>query len=214
MKISPAENFKQFKKIPAFIKLENHSMNNDTLIHETAAILRQGKTILYPTDTIWGLGCDATNVAAVQRIFEIKQRSPEKAFILLVDSIEMLKRYTKNIHPRVETLLAHHIRPLTLIYKDAQNLPPICQSQDLSVGIRIAADPFCQKLISKFGRPIISTSANKSNEETPKFYNQISNYIKEEVDFIVDYRKDDITPKEPSIIASFDKNGELILIRS
>ena len=104
-------------------------MINDTLIDETAAILEQGKTILYPTDTIWGLGCDATNGEAVRKIFEIKQRSPEKAFILLVDSIDMLKRYVKEIHPRVETLLVYHKRPLTLIYKEAQNLPEITKNE-------------------------------------------------------------------------------------
>ncbi len=188
-------------------------MINDSLINETAAILHEGKTILYPTDTIWGLGCDATNADAVKKIFEIKERSPEKAFILLVDSIEMLKNYVKKIHPRVETLLVYHKRPLTLIYKEAINLPDISQSKDKSVGIRIAIDPFCQRLISTFGKPIISTSANKSNEGSPKFYDEISQSIKTEVDYIVDHRREDREPKEPSIIATFDKNGELNIIR-
>ena len=190
------------------------SMNNDTLIDETAAILRQGKTILYPTDTIWGLGCDATNSSAVKRIFEIKQRSPEKAFILLVDSVKMLKQYVKDIHPRVETLLVHHKRPLTLIYKEAQNLPKISSSQDKSIGIRIANDEFCQNVIAKLGRPIISTSANKSEAPTPRYFNEISNSIKAEVDHIVNYRQDDETPRLPSIIATFNKDGELVVIRS
>jgi len=191
----------------------NLSMNNDTLIDQTAAILRSGKTILYPTDTIWGLGCDATNSYAVDRIYEIKQRSKDLPFVLLVDSIEMLKKYIKNLHPRVETLLVHHKRPLTLIYNNPVNLPAFVLAKDESVGIRIVMDDFCKSVIKKIGRPIVSTSANISTQAAPKFFREISQEIINAVDYTVPYRQHEDKHANASIIATFNSEGELIIIR-
>ena len=188
-------------------------MSYDTIIDKTAAIIREGKVILYPTDTIWGLGCDARNEKAVQKIYTLKGRRPEKAFLVLVNSIEMLKQYVVDIHPRVETLLVYHNRPLTLIYNKAKNLPNVSISEDGSIGIRISQDPFCKELISKCGGPIISTSANISEEPAPRFYREISEKIRSQVDHIVNYRQDDEVERQASVIATFDLEGEIVILR-
>lgn len=188
-------------------------MNIDTIIDVCAAKLQDGNTILYPTDTIWGLGCDATQHDAVERIYSIKQRPIDKPMILLVDSVDMLKNYVEQIHPRIETLLMYHQRPLTLIYNQAKNLPQISFSKDGTVAIRISNDDFSQALIRKFGKPIISTSANISDETTPSFYHEISTKVKDLVDYIVPYGQEDTTIKDPSVIARLDLEGNLELIR-
>ena len=139
--------------------------------------LRQGDVILYPTDTIWGIGCDATNETAVNRISEIKNRQPEKGYVILVDSLKMLKQYVGEIHPRVETLLAYHSRPLTIIYDESFALASNVLAPDGSVGIRITQDPFCRELIKQLGKPIVSTSANRSGQPFPSHYGEVSSDI-------------------------------------
>ena len=124
------------------------------------ATLEDGGLILYPTDTIWGIGCDATNPEAVQKIFDLKNRSHDNPFVILVNSIAMLKEYVEHVHPRIETLLIHHVQPLTMIYDQAKNLPSIACSKEGSVAIRVVQDSFCRELISQFGKPLIASSAN------------------------------------------------------
>lgn len=182
-------------------------------ISEIAATLSRGGLILYPTDTIWGIGCDATNEAAIERVSALKQRSPEKGYVLLVSSIAMLKQYAKHINPRVETLLAHHTRPLTVVYPHVQGLPAAALAPDGSAAIRVAQDEFCQKLIEKLGRPIISTSANVSGQPFPAHFGEVTSDVISGVDYVVKYRQEDKTPREPSVIAIADEEGELSFLR-
>jgi len=182
-------------------------------ISEIASFLQQGKVICYPTDTIWGIGCDALHEAAVDRISNIKGRAPEKGYVLLVSSIAMLKRFVPKIPPRLETLLAHHQRPLTMIYTNTVGLPDWVKAPDGSAAIRVATDEFCRELIEAFGNPIVSTSANKSGEPYPPTFGNISSEILTVVDYVVKYRQDDKTPGEPSSIARLDRYEELEFVR-
>ena len=175
---------------------------------EILTALRQGDVILYPTDTIWGIGCDATNETAVHRISEIKSRQPERGYILLVDSLTMLKKYVGEIHPRVETLLAYHSRPLTIIYDESSGLASNVLAPDGSVGIRITQDPFCRELIKQLGKPIVSTSANQSGQPFPSHYGEVSSDILEKVDLVVKYKQDNKEHGEPSVIARFNPDQE------
>lgn len=183
-------------------------------ISEIARLLEGGSIICYPTDTIWGIGCDATNVDAIARVTALKGRTPEKGYVLLVSDIEMLKRYVPKIHPRLETLLSFHQRPLTVVYeRNIVGLPAVVKAPDGSVAIRVARDEFCQELIAKFGKPVVSTSANKSGEPYPPTFGGISSEILGGVDYVVKYRQDDKEPGEPSSIAKLDRHQELEFIR-
>lgn len=182
-------------------------------ISEIVRILLDEGIICYPTDTVWGIGCDATNEVAISRITNLKGRTPEKGYIVLVDSIEMLKKYVPKIHPRLETLLAYHTRPLTVIYDRSVGLPAAVKAPDGSVGIRIVQDEFCKALIGELGRPLLSTSANKSGQPFPPTYGAISSDILMNVDYVVKHRQDDKEPHEPSSIARLDRHQELDFIR-
>ncbi len=181
---------------------------------EILAVLRRGDTILYPTDTIWAIGCDATNEDAVQRLIKIKGKKPEKGYILLVDSLEMLKKYVQGVHPRVQTLLSYHSRPLTIVYDEAQNVATNAYAADGSVAIRIVQDAFCRELIRQFGKPIIKTSANIAGEKYPTHFGEISSDILEKIGKVIRLKQDKKEQNEPSIIARFNEEiGELDFLR-
>lgn len=182
-------------------------------ISEIASLLEKGSIICYPTDTVWGIGCDALHESSVERISDLKGRVPEKGYVILVSSIEMLKRFVPKMPPRLETLLAHHQRPLTMIYSETQGLPNWVKAPDGSAAIRVATDEFCRELIEAFGGPIISTSANKSGQPFPPTFGGISSEILVGVDYVVKYRQDDREPAEPSSIAFLDRYQELEFIR-
>ncbi len=186
---------------------------NDDNLENISSLLEQGGVILYPTDTIWGLGCDATNIEAIEKITQIKGRAPEKGFVVLVDSLEMLKNYVNYIHPKIETLLSYHKRPLTVIYPDPKNLPTKVYALDGSVGIRITRDDFCKELIWSTGKPLISTSANISGEPFPANFGEISSDIIRLVDYVVKYRQNDHTLHEPSVIVKMSGKKELEFLR-
>ena len=175
--------------------------------------LKNGGTILFPTDTIWGIGCDATRIEAVEKVFEIKKRDRHKPFVLLVSSVDMLKEYVEQVHPRVETLLAFHQRPLTIIYPKAKNLAPNACAADGSVAIRIVTDPFCQQLIASFAKPLVATSANVADTPAPAHFGEISSSIIVGVNYVVKHRQMDKNMDQPSVIARIQPNGELEFIR-
>ena len=183
-------------------------------IEDIITILENGGTILYPTDTIWGLGCDAMNEKAIEKIYSLKNRPKDKPFTILVNSIEMLKTYAPDIHPRVETLHTYHVLPLTLIYEESIELPEILLGKNKSAAIRIVKDEFCHQLIRSFGRPIVSTSANISNEPYPNNFGEISSPILKGVDYVVRHRQEEKQAQKPSILARYDENGELIFLRT
>ena len=182
-------------------------------IFEIASLLQKGSVICYPSDTVWKIGCDALNEEAIARVTQIKGKAPDKGYVLLVSSIEMLKKYATRVHPRLETLLSFHQRPLTVIYDRSAGLPGLIKAPNGSVAIHVAQDQFCQELIEAFGGPILYTSANKKGEPFPPTFGGISSEILRAVDYVVKFRQDDKEPSEPSAIAKLDRHMELEFIR-
>jgi L-threonylcarbamoyladenylate synthase len=185
---------------------QNHS------IEQAKAALKAGETILYPTDTIWGLGCDATNEVACQKIMDLKNRPAEKSFVLLVDGFQMIEKYIPEFAEVCYELADLSEKPLTIIYPDAQKLAPSVIAQDGSVGIRITKDPICLQLIRSLKTPIVSTSANLSGEAFPTCFDEIHATIKEKVACIVTER---LTEKcsTPSQIIKIGKDSSIKIIR-
>jgi L-threonylcarbamoyladenylate synthase len=181
-------------------------------IGEISSIILKGGIICYPTDTVWAIGCDAANSAALDRISTLKGKNTP-GYIALVDSIAMLRQWVPMLEPRLETLLGHHMRPLTMIYPQHVGVPEHILAQDGSVAIRVVHDEFCQALIREVGRPIISTSACKDAQTPPATFGGISSDILGAMDYVVKYRQDDKTPHEPSPIARLDSYHELEFIR-
>lgn len=182
-------------------------------LKKSEQILKNGKLLLYPTDTVWGIGCDATNPNAVQKVYNLKQRDDSKALICLVSSIEMLKDYVENVPAEaIEIILKNTKKPTTIIYYANQKLAKNLLAEDGSVAIRVCQTDFCQQLINKFGKPIISTSANISGFPTPQNYNQIQPEILKGVDYVVNLQKSKKNA-QPSQILKIDKSGQIHVIR-
>ncbi len=174
--------------------------------------LQNREIVLYPTDTVWGIGCDATNFDAVSKIYKIKQREESKSLIILIDSLEMLKKYVEEIPKKATEILKLTEIPTTIIYKNPVGLATNIVSRDNSVAIRIVKDDFCKQLIKRFGKPIVSTSANISGESTPKSFIEISNTILRAVDYVINLQKSKITNKSSAIIR-ITETGEIEVIR-
>jgi len=182
-------------------------------IEHAIVVLNEGGIILYPADTIWGIGCDATNLAGIQRINEIKGRTNEKSFIVLVHNIDQLYKIASSVHPRIDTLLHYHERPLTVIYPSTTKAYAHLAAKDGSIGIRVVKQGFCHELLATFGKPLISTSANLTGEPPPIRFGSISTNIISKVDYALPaFTEKDITGT-PSVIARYDENGELDFIR-
>ena len=175
--------------------------------------LKEGKVILYPTDTVWGIGCDASNAEAVARIFTIKERSDSKSLIVLVDSESMLERYVKEVPQAASQIISVSDKPLTIIYPAGKNLAAGVAADDGSVGIRITSDPFCMELIGRFRRPIVSTSANKSGVPAPASFGDIDKAIAESVDYVVWHKRDDRQKHSASPVIKVEQNGQIKIIR-
>jgi L-threonylcarbamoyladenylate synthase len=176
-------------------------------------LLRKGGVILYPTDTIWGIGCDATNPAAVERIYKIKQRNDTKSMLVLMENAASLDRYVQQIPEIAWTLIELADKPLTIIYPGAKNLAKNLISEDNSIGIRIVQDEFCRVLIQQFRKPIVSTSANISGESWPENFDSINPAILKQVDYIVKWRQEDQTKRKPSAIIKLGLKGEIEVVR-
>jgi L-threonylcarbamoyladenylate synthase len=175
--------------------------------------LQQGKVILYPTDTIWGLGCDATNEAACQQLAGIKNRPEDKSFILLADSFQMIEKYIPEFPEVCYELVDLAEKPLTIIYPGAKGLAPSVLAADGSVGIRLTKDPICLKLIRAMRKPLVSTSANLSGEAAPASFDEISQTIKDQVDAIVQERLNE-KMSTPSQIIKIGLDSSIKIIRS
>lgn len=176
-------------------------------------ILFAGGIILYPTDTIWGLGCDATNPAAVERIYSIKQRHDAKSLIILVDTPQRIPSYISQVPDIAYELIELTTKPLTLVLDGAKNLAPALIASDGSVAVRVASDQFCKTLISKFRKPVVSTSANISGKPFPESFSQIEPEIAAKADYVVQFRRDELTPGKPSGIIKIDSKGVVKVIR-
>jgi len=169
-------------------------------IEKSVQALTNAKTILYPTDTVWGIGCDATDEIAVKKIYHIKRREESKSLIILVSSFEMLQKYIVDIPEIVRSFLLENKKPTTVIYKNPKGIALNAIADDNTVALRIVQDEFCQELIHKFGKPVVSTSANISGALTPKTFNDISKPILDSVDYIVNLAREEINLKTSSII--------------
>ena len=176
-------------------------------------VLRAGGIILYPTDTIWGLGCDATNMAAVKRIYEIKKREDSKSMLVLMENPNLLNSYMAEVPEIAWELIEVTDQPLTIIYPKAKNLATNLLAPDGSVGIRITNEAFSQQLVQRFRKPVVSTSANISGQKSPMNYTEISEEVKESVDYIVSYRQDDFSRSKPSSIIKLGVGGQIEIIR-
>ncbi|MBD3748107.1 MAG: threonylcarbamoyl-AMP synthase [Sphingobacteriales bacterium] len=182
-------------------------------VNKALEVLKAGGIILYPTDTVWGLGCDATNTEAVAKIFKIKNREDSKSLIILLDTENKLQSYVSEVPNLAYDLIEYSEKPLTIIYSGAKNLALNLINQDGSVGIRIPKHEFCQQLIQRFRKPIVSTSANLSGEATPTNFSEISQQILDGVDYIVDLERDSWSKKQPSTILKLEPNGKFVFIR-
>lgn len=189
---------------------------NETIreeIRKACEVLQKGGVILYPTDTVWGIGCDATNEEAVKRVYEIKRRADSKAMLVLVDSDVKVDFYVKDVPEVAWDLIQYATKPLTVIYDDARNLAPNLIGEDGSVGIRVTSEEFSKQLCFRFRKAIVSTSANISGEPSPASFSEIQDEIKQAVDYIVGYRQDEPAGAKPSSILKLGKGGVIKIIR-
>lgn len=184
-----------------------------TDIDKCLAVLKEGGVILYPTDTIWGLGCDATNEAAVEKINQIKGRAADKSFIILLDTDSKIQSYVSEVPEVAYDLIEYAENPMTVIFDNARNLAKNVINQDGSVGIRVVRHDFVQQLLQRFRKPIVSTSANISGEPSPKNFDMISEDIKSKVDYIVEHQQEDHAEKKPSTIIKIGAGGQFSFIR-
>ncbi|MBL7929687.1 MAG: threonylcarbamoyl-AMP synthase [Bacteroidia bacterium] len=178
-----------------------------------AEIICNGGVILYPTDTIWGLGCDATNTEAVKRIFKIKQREESKSMIVLVESENHLSKYVRAVPEMAWPLIENSERPLTIIYPGAKSLSPAVIAEDGTVGIRIPKHDFCRRLMHLAGKAIVSTSANISGEPSPSCFDEISEAVKSQVDYMVNLDSEKKRKGVPSVIIRMELNGTFRFLR-
>jgi L-threonylcarbamoyladenylate synthase len=185
----------------------------DQEIDKCIAVLKKGGTILYPTDTIWGIGCDATNEKAINKIYKLKKRPETKSLIILLEDASKLGNYVKKIPDIAWDLIDSIETPLTIIYPNAKNLPKNVIGEDHSIAIRLVKNDFCKRLIREFGKPIVSSSANVSGDPAPLVFRCISNEIINNVDYVVTINQDVLTEVKASRIIKLNENGEFNIIR-
>ena len=197
-------------------------MTNETLnttddlhreVNNAVKILKAGGIILYPTDTVWGLGCDATNPKAVEHIYKLKRRVENKSMLVLMSNEAMVDRYICEPEEIAFELMREAISPLTIIFDGAQGLASNLIAEDGSVGIRIPDEQFTQTLLRVFSKPVVSTSANISGQSAPSIFNDISTDIMQGVDYVVDYRRNDNSVHKPSSVIKISKGGLFKIIR-
>lgn len=181
--------------------------------NEIVDLLKDGKIWLHPTDTVWGLGCDALNESAINKIFEIKNRPKTSPLILLVADMQMLKEFVEEIHPKIETLLHYSTRPITVLYKSNGRIPKIITNQNNDIAIRIPQEPWLTNIIEQFGNPIVSTSANIHGEPFPMSFSNINPKIKENVDYIALHNRNIKIPAEPSVVITINEKDDIVFIR-
>jgi len=182
-------------------------------IKKALEVLQHGGLILYPTDTIWGIGCDATNPEAVKKIYELKQREDSKSMLVLLDKDAKLNSYVDEVPEMAWDLIDLSTKPITVIYPNAKNLAHNLLASDKSIGIRITKEEFSKQLCMRFKKPIVSTSANISGEKSPMFFGEISDSIKNGVDYVVNYRKNETSNPAPSSIVKLEVDGQVKIIR-
>lgn len=186
-------------------------MQND--LKKSVEVLKKGGVLLYPTDTIWGIGCDATNAKAVERIYNIIKKEDTKNILVLMENPALLERYISEVPEIAWELVEISTTPLTVIYPNAKNLAPNLLAEDGSISIRFTKEEFTRQLLQRFRRPIVSISANFSGEKEPAFFSEITEEIKSQVDYVVEYRQDDMIPANPSGLIKLWPGGRIDIIR-
>ncbi|HHW81827.1 MAG TPA: threonylcarbamoyl-AMP synthase [Bacteroidales bacterium] len=186
-------------------------MNED--IKKAIEVLREGGIILYPTDTIWGIGCDATNEEAVEKLYAIKHRDKSKSMLILLDNPGKLQAYIQDVPDIAWDLFDLADKPLTIIFENAKNLAPNLINSDGTIGIRITNEDFSRNLCMRFRKPIVSTSANIAGQDAPQNFNDIDPEIIDMVDYVVEYRQDEMYKQTPSSIIKLGSSGEIDIIR-
>lgn len=182
-------------------------------INSAVEFLRSGKVILYPTDTIWGIGCDATSQKAVDRIFRIKKREEQKSLIVLLDTAEKIGQYAEDVPQVAYDLMRNYTSPLTIIYPNARGFARNVVAPDNSIAIRVVRDAFCREMIARFGKPVVSTSANVSGEPAPLTFSKISQEVLRRVDYIVGINQHIVTRTKPSTLIRISKDGTFEVLR-
>lgn len=182
-------------------------------INKAIDVLKKGGVILYPTDTIWGIGCDATNPAAVEKIYKIKQRAESKAMLVLINDSSELDKYVETVPDIAYELIDVALKPITIIYDEAIGLASNLIASDGSIGIRVTKEEFSHQLCKRFRKPIVSTSANVSGKKSPATFREIDNAILESVDYVVNYRQNDDCALKSSEIIKLSKSGTIKIIR-
>lgn len=187
-------------------------MNDD--LKKALETLKQGGIILYPTDTIWGIGCDATNEEAVEKLYAIKKRDKSKSMLILLDNPAKLQTYIQDVPDIAWDLIDLADKPLTIILNGAKNIAQNLINSDGTIGVRVTSEAFSRDLCMRFRKPIVSTSANFAGEPAPQNFNQVNPEIMELVDYVVEYRQDEIIKQNPSSILKLGDNGRIEIIRN
>jgi len=182
-------------------------------IDKSVDLLRKGKILLYPTDTIWGLGCDATNSKAVQRLYKLKERDPNKSMIVLLDSVDKLEQYINKVPPITYDLIQNSVSPLTIVYSGAKNLAKNLVAADGTIAIRIVKGAYCTPVIQQLNKPLVSTSANLSGEPSASSFYQINKSILDKVDHVVEVFRDRVRNVKPSTLIKIEENGRFMVLR-
>ena len=182
-------------------------------VNKALEVLKSGGIILYPTDTVWGLGCDATNVEAVAKVYALKNRADSKSMIILLDTDNKIQSYVNEVPDVAYDLIEFSEKPLTIIYSGAKNLATNLINEDGSIGIRIPKHNFCEQLIQRFRKPIVSTSANISGDTSPANFSEIKQEIIDGVDYVVDVEQESSEKKQPSTIMKLEPDGQFVFIR-
>ncbi len=184
-----------------------------TEINNALKVLKKGGIILYPTDTVWGIGCDATNSKAISKVYNIKSRVENKSLIILVDEMDRLQNYVANVPDQVKDLIKNYHKPLTVVFPNAKNLAKNLVAEDGTIAIRVVNHEFCKQLIKALDKPLVSTSANVSGTSTPIVFRDISDLIKEKVNYIVNIDQHKLDPASPSTVIRIDDDGNYEILR-
>lgn len=182
-------------------------------VEKAVTVLKSGGVMLYPTDTIWGLGCDATNEAAVEKIYTIKSRPETKSLIILIAEVRDLLHYVAAPDPAVSGYLEQQTKPTTIVFENAIGLAPNVVAADGSVAIRIVNDDFCRHFIKRLRKPVVSTSANESGKPAPQTFSGILPFVKKAVDHIVQWRQNETVPAKPSRLVKWNNDGTVTVLR-
>ena len=185
----------------------------DDKLSDIIRTLESDGVLLHATDTVWGLSCSALSEKAIDKLYQIKRREKNKPILMLMDSIKMVKKYVPHIHPRIETLLLFHKKPLTIVYPDVIKLPEYSLAHNKSAAIRVTYDPYTNHLIKLMGCPIMSTSANISNGPIAQSFKDVSKEIVESVDFVSKHRNNEELKGKPSVMIDYNEKGEINFLR-